>query len=274
MAVKLRRPVTPSQRSQSYLKRTDLDNKVAPQRGLLDTLKRSGGRNAYGRITTRHIGGGAKKKYRIVDFSRKIKNVSGIVVSLEYDPNRNVELALICYKNGAKSYVIRPEGLKKGDSVVSSVDAEISPGNSLTLENIPVGFFVHNVELQPGGGGILAKAAGTGVQIIGKDGDYVLLKLPSTEVRKVHSKCWATVGMVANADFRNVSWGKAGRVRHLGVRPTVRGMAMNPVDHPSGGGEGRSKSGSHATSPWGKNTKGTITRTRKSAYIIKRRNTK
>ncbi len=271
MAIVFRKPVTPSQRTQSYMVNRDLDKKK-PEKSLLLPLKKTGGRNAYGRITTRHIGGGAKQKLRIVDFARSVKNVPGKVVAFEYDPNRNVEIALISYANGAKRYIIKPEGLLRGATIISSVDADVTVGNSLPLDKIPVGFTIHNVELVPMGGGKVAKSAGSSVQLMSKDNGLAMLKMPSSEVRTVHLNCWATIGAVANADFRNISWGKAGRTRHRGIRPTVRGMAMNPVDHPMGGGEGRSKSGSHPTSPWGKNSKGAITRTRKSAAIIKRRN--
>ncbi len=273
MPIVLRKPRTASLRRQSFLVNRDLDKKK-PEKKLTDTCKRTGGRNAYGRITSRRKGGGAARKYRIVDFDRSVRDIEGTVIALEYDPNRNVELALVAYKNGAKKYILRAEGVKKGSVVMSGVDAEVTVGNSLPLSKIPVGFFVHNVELAPGRGGCVAKAAGSSIQLMGKDEDKALLKMPSSEVRTVSLNCWATVGAVANADFRNISWGKAGRRRYLGFRPQSRGMAKNPVDHPMGGGEGRSKSGSHATSPWGKNTKGTITRTRKSDAIIKRRSKK
>lgn len=265
-----RKPVTPSLRRQSFFKDRGLDKKE-PEKSLLAPLKRTGGRNAYGRITSRHKGGGAMRKYRIVDFSRSVRDVSGRVVALEYDPNRNVELALVSYLNGAKKYILRPEGVERGSVVMSSDTAEVSKGNSLPLDKIPVGFFVHNVELFPGSGGKIAKSAGASVQLMGKDAGLAMLKMPSSEVRTVSLDCWATVGAVANADFRNISYGKAGRRRYLGIRPTVRGMAMNPVDHPMGGGEGRSKSGSQPRSPWGKNSKGAVTRRRYSSAIIKRR---
>lgn len=270
MAIVFRKPVTPSLRMQSYLVDRGLDNK-APEKSLLAPLRKTGGRNAYGRITTRHIGGGARQKYRIVDFARSVRDVPGKVIALEYDPNRNVEIALVCFANGAKRYVIRPEGVMKGATLMSSLDADVSVGNSLPLDKIPVGFFVHNVELTPGSGGKIAKAAGSFVQLMSKENGLAMLKMPSSEVRTVNLNCWATVGVVGNADFRNISWGKAGRNRHRGIRPTVRGMAMNPVDHPMGGGEGRSKSGSQPRTPWGKNSKGAITRKRKSSAIIKRR---
>jgi len=270
MAIIKRKPRSASLRFQSYLDTSDI-TKQKPERQLVSTLKRKGGRNAYGRITTRHKGGGALKKYRIVDFKRSIRNVPGKVVAVEYDPNRNVRLALISYVSGAKGYILMPEGLKVGDKVMSGVEAEVKPGNALPLTSIPVGFFVHNVEIRPGSGGKLARSAGTSMQLMAKDGDYATLKMPSNEVRMIPIESWATVGTLGNADFKNISWGKAGRTRHLGVRPTVRGMAMNPVDHPHGGGEGRSKSGSHPRSPWGKGAKGTKTRRRNNPLIMKRR---
>lgn len=270
MAIVCRRPRTPSLRSQRYIVGRGLDKKK-PEKRLTAALPKSGGRNNYGRITIRHRGGGARRKYRLVDFIRTQRDVWGKVIALEYDPNRNVELALVQYENGAKTYMLRTEGIKQGDRLLASVDAEVSVGNSLPLDKIPVGFFVHNVELRPGQGGQVAKAAGMSVQLVSKDSGVAMLKMPSSEVRTVNLNCWATVGVVANADYRNLSLGKAGRTRWLGIRPTVRGMAMNPVDHPMGGGEGRSKSGSQATSPWGKNTKGAVTRRRKSSSIIKRR---
>ncbi len=270
MAIVFRRPITPSQRKQSYFVGRDLDKKD-PEKSLLATKKRTGGRNSYGRITTRHIGGGAKQQYRIVDFARSIKDVPGKVIAIEYDPNRNVEVMLVSYANGAKRYVLRPDGIVKGNTIASGLDVEVATGNSLPIEKIPVGFVLHNVELAPGAGGKIAKAAGSFVQLMNKDGDLAMLKMPSSEVRTVNIKCWATIGKVANEDFCNISWGKAGRNRHRGIRPTVRGMAMNPVDHPKGGGEGRSKSSKVATSPWGKNSKGAITRRKKSTAIISRR---
>ncbi len=265
-----RKPRNHSLRFQQFVVHDDLTNK-APEKSLTAPLKRTGGRNAYGRITTRHRGGGAKKLYRIIDFKRMHRDVPGTVVAFEYDPNRNVPIALISYKNGAKGYILKPEGLKVGDLVCASDKAEAKVGNTLPLSVIPVGFFVHNVELYPGQGGKFARSAGSSVQLVNKENDLAILKMPSGELRTVNCANWATVGVLSNAEYRNMVLGKAGRTRHLGIRPTVRGMAMNPIDHPHGGGEGRSKSGSHPVSPWGKGCKGTRTRRKKSSAILKRR---
>jgi len=265
-----RKPRNPSLRTQQYIVYEDLTDKK-PEKSLVAPLHKKGGRNAYGRITVRHRGGGAKKLYRIIDFKRIVKDVPGVVAAIEYDPNRNLPIALVNYKNGAKSYILRPEGLKVGDSVVSSDKAEAKIGSSLPMKNIPIGFFIHNVELAPGCGGKLARSAGCSIQLIGKENDLAILKMPSGELRTVNLDGWATVGVLSNADYRNVIIGKAGRTRRMGIRPTVRGMAMNPIDHPHGGGEGRSKSGSHPVTPWGKGCKGTRTRKRKSTAILKRR---
>lgn len=272
MAIKKRKPRNASLRFQSFLDSSDISKKN-PERRLLRPLKRTGGRNAYGRITTRHRGGGAARKYRVIDFARKEKDVLGKLVAIEYDPNRNVRLGLIVYQNGAKHYTLLPDGLKIGDQIFSSINAEAKIGNSAPLKNIPVGFMVHNIEMRPNCGGILVRTAGGSAQLMGKVEGHVTLKMPSGEVRMVQEDCWATVGVLGNADYKNISWGKAGRRRHLGFRPSVRGMAMNPVDHPHGGGEGRSKSGSHPMTPWGKGCKGTRTRKprRKSALIISRK---
>ena len=270
MAIVNRKPRNSSLRTQSFISSLDLTKKN-PEKGLTSPLKKKGGRNVHGKITTRHRGGGAKKLYRLVDFKRSQRDVIGTVKALEYDPNRNVPLALIEYKNGAKSYVLTPNGLGVGDKIISSAKAEAAVGNSLPLRNIPIGFFVHNVELNPGRGGKFARSAGTSVQFVAKEDEIAILKMPSGEVRKVGLDNWATIGTLSNADYKNISFGKAGRIRHLGWRPTVRGMAMNPVDHPHGGGEGRSKSGSHPVSPWGKCCKGMRTRKRPNAAIIKRR---
>lgn len=270
MAIVKRKPRNSSLRTQTFISTKDLDKKK-PEKELTVSLPKKGGRNTYGRITVRHRGGGAKRKYRIIDFKRAQKDVSGVIKAFEYDPNRNVSIALVYYKNGVKGYILRPNGVKVGDSVVSSVKAEAKVGNCLPLRNIPVGFFVHNIELTPGQGGKLARSAGCAVQLLGKEGSLAILKMPSGETRTVCLDNWATVGSLANADYRNISWGKAGRIRNKGIRPTVRGMAMNPVDHPHGGGEGRSKSGSHPVTPWGKSTKGARTRKRKSTAILKRR---
>jgi len=270
MPIVTRKPRNSSLRFQQYIVDKELTKK-APEKSLVAPLKKTGGRNAYGRITCRHRGGGAKKIYRIVDFKRATRNVPGIVAALEYDPNRNLPIALITYKNGAKGYILKPEGLKVGDTVLAGEKAEAKVGNCLPLKEIPIGFFVHNVELYPGQGGKFARSAGTSVQLMNRENNLAILKMPSGELRTVSEMNWATVGMLSNADFRNVVIGKAGRTRRLGIRPTVRGMAMNPIDHPHGGGEGRSKSGSHPVSPWGKGCKGTRTRRRKSTAILKRR---
>jgi len=270
MTIVTRRPRSAALRFQTFLDTSDLTKKK-PERSLVFGLRKKGGRNAYGRITVRHRGGGAFRKYRIVDFKRIQKDIPGTIVAIEYDPNRNVRLGLVSFRNGAKSYMLLPEGLKVGAVVLSSIQAEAKLGNSLPLRNIPVGFILHNIEITPNSGGKIARSAGTSIQLMAKTDDYATLKMPSGEMRMVPIDCWATVGVLGNADYRNISWGKAGRTRHLGIRPTVRGMAMNPVDHPHGGGEGRSKSGSHPTTPWGKGCKGTRTRVRKNRLILKRR---
>jgi large subunit ribosomal protein L2 len=273
MAIVKRKPQNSSLRGQQFIVYED-EMSQRKEKSLLAPLKKTGGRNAYGRITSRHKGGGAKKLYRIIDFKRQQKDIDGKVVALEYDPNRNVPIALIYYENGAKGYILRPEGLNVGDKVLAGEKAEARVGNCIPLKNIPVGFFIHNVELYAGQGGKFARSAGCSVQLVAKENDAAVLKMPSTELRTVGLNNWATVGVLSNADYHNMELGKAGRTRHLGRRPSVRGMAMNPVDHPHGGGEGRSKSGSHPTTPWGKNCKGARTRRRKSTAILKRRKSK
>jgi len=253
--------------------------KIKPQKNLLRVLKKHAGRNNTGRVTVRHQGGGVKQLYRVIDFGQKYLDKSGKVVSIEYDPNRNARIALIQYNDGEKRYIIAPLGLKVGDMIVSSLkpDTEIKEGNALPLKFIPLGTFVHNVEMKPGKGGQLGRSAGNSLQLMAKEGDFATLKMPSGEVRKLPVICYATVGVVGNVDHENISLGKAGRSRWLGIRPQTRGMAMNPVDHPMGGGEGRSKSGGgyqHPESPWGKYAKGLKTRKRKNQsnrYIVKRR---
>lgn len=271
MAIQTRRPRNPSLRTQQFIVTTDLTKK-APEKSLLAPLPHKAGRNNTGRITVRHRGGGAKRQYRVVDFKRDVRDVAGVIKTFEYDPNRNVPIALVVYKNGAKRYILKPEGLVIGDEILNSTKAEARTGNCLPLRNVPLGFFVHNVELQPGRGGKFARSAGSAVQLVGKENELAILKMPSSEMRTVSLDSWATVGSLARAEFRNLSWGKAGRRRHLGFRPSVRGMAMNPVDHPHGGGEGRSKSNKHPVTPWGKCTKGARTRKRTSSAILKRRN--
>lgn len=270
MAIISRKPRNASLRSQTFVDTSHLSTEK-PLKSLTVGLKRKGGRNSYGRITVRHRGGGAQRKYRIIDFNRSVHDVEGIVQTLEYDPNRNVHIALITYKNGEKRYILAPDTLKIGDVVVAGPNVEPKVANCLPIRRIPVGFFIHNIEMKPGSGGKLVRSAGTSAQIVAKDENFATLKMPSNEVRMIHLECFATVGVLGNADYKNICWGKAGRTRHLGFRPSVRGMAMNPVDHPHGGGEGRSKSGSHPVTPWGKGCKGTRTRRRKNALIIKRR---
>lgn len=270
MPIVKRKPRTPSLRFQTFIDNSDITKKK-PERSLISGLRRKGGRNAHGRITVRHRGGGATKSYREIDFKRSQADVPGVITAVEYDPNRNVRIALVQYQNGAKQYMLMPQGLQVGNEVMSGLKAEAKLGNAMPLRGIPVGFTVHNVEIVPGSGGKIARSAGTSVQLVAKTDDHATLKMPSGEIRMVHLDCWATVGVLGNADHKNITIGKAGRTRHLGFRPSVRGMAMNPVDHPHGGGEGRSKSGSHPTTPWGKGCKGTRTRVRKNPLILKRR---
>jgi len=270
MTIITRKPRTPSLRSQTFVANNDITT-TTPEKSLVIGIHRKGGRNAYGRITTRHHGGGAARKYRIIDFKRTEQDIPGKVVTVEYDPNRNVRIALVHYANGVKRYILKPEGLNVGDTIFTGNQVEAKVGNCLPLRSIPVGFTLHNIELKPGAGGKFARSAGTSARLMAKADNYATLKMPSNEIRMIHLDCWATVGVLGNADHKNITLGKAGRTRHLGIRPTVRGMAMNPVDHPHGGGEGRSKSGSHPVSPWGKGCKGTRTRTRKNPLILKRR---
>lgn len=275
MPIRRRKPRNASLRFQTFVDTSDLTKKKKPERSLLDgSLKRISGRNNYGRITMRHRGGGSARNYRIIDFRWSQRDVPGKIVSVEYDPNRNVRIGLVFYENGAKKYMLLPDGLKVGNTVFAGLEADAKIGYAMPLRQVPVGFVVHNVEIRPGSGAVFARSAGTSVQIVAKSDEHVTLKMPSSEVRMVPLDCWATIGVLGNADYKNISWGKAGRRRHLGFRPSVRGMAMNPVDHPHGGGEGRSKSGSHPTSPWGKGCKGTRTRKRKSPLILKRRKSK
>lgn len=272
MAILRRKPRNSSLRFQSFLETRDVTKK-SPEKSLVVGLKKSGGRNAYGRITVRHRGGGAVRRYRLVDFNRTERDIPGKIVAVEYDPNRNTRIALVFFSNGKKRYILMPEGLSVGSTVLAGEQVEARTGNALPLRNIPVGFFVHNIEVTPGSGGTFVRSAGMSAQVLAKDNGYVTLKMPSGEVRMVHELCWATVGVLGNADHKNISIGKAGRTRHLGFRPTVRGIAMNPVDHPLGGGEGKAKSGKPPCSPWGKNAKGAKTRKRRqsTSFIVKRR---
>ncbi len=270
MAIITKKPRNASLRFQTFLDTSHL-SKDKPEKSLTVGLKKKGGRNVHGRITVRHRGGGAKRLYRIVDFQRSVHDIEAVIKTLEYDPNRNAHIGLAVYKNGQKRYILLPDGLKVNDTVVAGLNVDPKVGNCLPIRSIPVGFFIHNVEVRQGAGGKLARSAGTSIQIIGKGDEFATLKMPSGEVRMLSLDCWATIGILSNADFKNITWGKAGRTRRRGFRPTVRGMAMNPVDHPHGGGEGRSKSGSHPVSPWGKGCKGTRTRRRKSNLIVRRR---
>ncbi len=277
MAIKSFKPTTPSRRQMTVTDFSSL-SKVAPERSLLESLKKNSGRNSYGRITVRHRGGGNRRKYRIIDFKRDKQNVPATVLTLEYDPNRSAHIALLEYADGEKRYIIAPNGLKVGDTVVSGKDADIKPGNALPLANIPVGTFIHNVELYPGKGAQLARAAGIMAQLMAKEGVYALIRLPSGELRNVPIECMATIGQVGNIDHENVTIGKAGRTRHMGIRPTVRGSVMNPCDHPHGGGEGRAPIGRPGpVTPWGKPALGYKTRgkhNRSDKFIVKRRNGK
>lgn len=277
MSIKVFKPTTNSRRNMSVTDYSEL-SKVAPEKSLLKPLKKNSGRNSYGRITVRHRGGGNRKKYRVIDFKRTKFDVKGTVKTLEYDPNRSAHIALIEYADGEKAYILAPVGLKVGDTVVAGPTADIKPGNALPLANIPVGTFVHNVELYPGKGGQLARAAGNAAQLMAKEGVYALLRLPSGELRNVPVQCMATVGQVGNLDHENVKIGKAGRTRHMGIRPTVRGSVMNPNDHPHGGGEGKSPIGRPGpVTPWGKPALGYKTRAKKNRsdkLIVKRRNGK
>lgn len=265
------KPTSAGRRFQSVIELSDLSKKK-PERRLLAPKKRSGGRNALGRMTSRHRGGGHKRRYRLVDFRRGKDLVIGRVTAIEYDPNRSARLALVSYLDGEKRYILAPAGLGVGQEVRSGEGSDIQPGNALPLRNIPLGTMVHNVELKPGRGGQMVRSAGAAAQLMAKEGDKALLKLPSGELRYVQITCRATIGQVGNLDHENVSVGKAGRTRWAGRRPKVRGIAMNPVDHPHGGGEGRSK-GNHPQSPWGQPAKGYKTRhnPRTDRFIVKRR---
>lgn len=275
MALKKYKPTSPAQR-QLVLNTGDDLWKGKPEKTLVRGLRKTGGRNNTGRVTTRHIGGGHKRLYRLVDFKRTKLDVEATVLRLEYDPNRSGYIALIEYKDGEKSYILAPQRLAKGDKVVAGNNADIKPGNALQLKAIPVGTIVHNVELKVGKGGQMARSAGCYAQIVGRDAGYVQIKLSSGELRVVKGECMATIGAMSNADHMNESDSKAGRTRWKGVRPTVRGVAMNPVDHPHGGGEGRTSGGRHPVTPWGKSTKGRKTRHNKATdkYIIRRRKKK
>src|SRR5512138_3186284 len=274
MAVKVYKPVTPGQRNMTGYTFDEI-TKTKPERSLIVVRKKYAGRNSYGKITVRHQGGGNRQFIRLVDFKRNKHGIPAKVSSIEYDPNRTTRLALLVYADGEKRYIVAPLGLKVGDAVMSGAQAEIRPGNSLPIANIPVGTMIHNIELKEGKGGQLVRSAGTAAQLLGKEGDYAQIRLPSGEVRLVRQVCYATIGQVGNLDHSNVKLGKAGRKRHMGVRPTVRGTAMSPRDHPHGGGEGRQPAGMPGPkSPWGRPTRGYKTRRNKKTdqYIVRRRN--
>jgi len=275
MPTKRYKPTSPGRRFQTVSDFAEI-TKSKPEKSLLDTKTRSSGRNVHGRITSRHRGGGHKRRYRIVDFRRDKDGVPAKVASIEYDPNRNARIALLNYHDGEKRYILAPVGLKQGMEVVSGEDSPVNVGNAMPLHRVPQGTIIHNVELKIGKGGQLVRSAGAGAQLMAKEGAWGQVKLPSGEVRKVHLNCYATVGQVGNLDHENVSLGKAGRKRWLGRRPHNRGVTMNPVDHPMGGGEGRSSGGRHPCTPWGKPTKGYKTRNNKRTdpMIVRRRNRK
>ncbi|MBD5115952.1 MAG: 50S ribosomal protein L2 [Ruminococcaceae bacterium] len=277
MAIKTYKPTTPGRRGMTVIDYSGL-SKVAPEKSLLETVKKHSGRNSYGRITVRHKGGGNRRKYRIIDFKRNKLGMDAEVMTLEYDPNRTAFIALVKYEDGEKRYIIAPEGLKVGDKVRAGTDADIKPGNALPMVNIPVGTVIHNVELHPGKGAQLVRSAGNMAQLMAKENGYAMVRLPSGELRNVPENCMATIGVVSNADHANVNIGKAGRTRHMGVRPTVRGSVMNPNDHPHGGGEGKSPVGRPGpVTPWGKPAMGYKTRKTKNStnkFIVKRRNGK
>src|ERR1700755_3008564 len=260
MAIRKYKPTTPGRRGSSVADFAEITPST-PEKSLLVPLPKKGGRNVHGRITTRHQGGGHKRAYRIIDFRRYDKDgVPAKVAHIEYDPNRTARIALLHYADGEKRYIVAPKDLKQGDAVESGPTADIKPGNNLPLRNIPVGTQVHGVELRPGGGAKLARSAGVGIQLLGREGQYATLRMPSGEIRRVDVRCRATVGEIGNADQSNINWGKAGRMRWKGKRPSVRGVAMNPIDHPHGGGEGKTSGGRHPVTPWGHLTKGVKTR--------------
>ncbi|MDR0992209.1 MAG: 50S ribosomal protein L2 [Ruminococcus sp.] len=274
MAIKYYKPTSPSRRKMTVTDYSGL-SKVEPEKSLLVPKKKTSGRNSYGRITVRHKGGGSRRKYRIIDFKRDKQGINAQVLTLEYDPNRSAFIALLQYEDGEKRYIIAPHGLSVGDTVRAGADADIKPGNALKLQDIPVGTFIHNIELYPGKGAQLVRSAGNMAQLMGKEGAYALIRLPSTEMRRVSVLCMATIGQVSNIDHENVNIGKAGRTRHMGIRPTVRGSVMNPCDHPHGGGEGKSPIGRPGpVTPWGKPALGYKTRkthNRSDKFIVKRR---
>ena len=278
MSIKTYRPTTPARRQMSVSGFDGVDKHAKPEKGLIEVRKKNSGRNSYGRITVRHKGGGNRRKYRVIDFRRDKLDMTATVLRLEYDPNRSAFIALVQYEDGEKRYILAPVGIGAGDTVVSSATADIKPGNCLPLENIPVGTVIHNIELYPGRGAQFVRAAGVAAQLMAKEGGMATIRMPSGEMRKVRIDCRATIGQVGNIDHSNVSIGKAGRKRHMGIRPTVRGSVMNPCDHPHGGGEGKAPVGRPGpVTPWGKPALGYKTRKTKNRtdkFIVKRRNAK
>jgi len=278
MAIRSYKPTTPSRRHMTVSAFDGIDKKAKPEKSLIEPINKINGRNSYGRITVRHRGGGNKRKYRIIDFKRDKQDMPATVLRFEYDPNRSANIALVQYEDGEKRYIIAPVGLAVGDTILSGASADIKPGNALPLANIPVGTIIHNVELNPGRGAQLVRGAGTAAQLMAKEGDLAQVRLPSGEVRYVRMNCMACIGQVGNLDHENISIGKAGRKRHMGIRPTVRGSVMNPCDHPHGGGEGKSPVGRPGpVTPWGKPALGYKTRktkNRTNKFIVKRRNSK
>ena len=277
MAIKKYNPTSPARRFMTVSDFSEI-TKFEPERSLLAKKKKHAGRNSYGRITVRHRGGGNRKKYRIIDFKRNKDGIAATVIGIEYNPNRSANIALLQYEDGTKAYILAPQGLKDGDKVVSGQGADIKPGNALEIKDIPVGTLIHNIELYPGKGGQLVRSAGVSAQLMAKEGDYAQVRLPSGEVRMIRLNCKATIGVIGNEQHENISIGKAGRKRHMGWRPTVRGVVMNPNDHPHGGGEGKSPIGRPApVTPWGKPALGLKTRKKKNKtnkFIVKRRNDK
>ena len=273
MGIRKINPTSPGQRGMVKSDYQEITTDT-PEKSLLTPIKKKSGRNNTGRITCRHKGGGHKQQYRIIDFKRDKFNIEGTVTTIEYDPNRNVRISLVVYADGEKRYILTPDGLKVGDKVISGTEVDIKAGNTLPLENIPLGTMVHNIELTPKNGGVMVRTAGGAAQLMAKEGNYVTIKLPSSEMRMVRKECLATVGVLGNAEYKNLSVGKAGRTRHMGIKPTVRGVTMNPCDHPHGGGEGKTGPGGHPKTPWGKPALGAKTRNDKKAstkLIVRRR---
>ncbi len=273
MGIRKINPTSPGQRGMIKSDYQEITTST-PEKSLLTPIKKKSGRNNTGRITCRHKGGGHKQQYRIIDFKRDKFNIEGTVTTIEYDPNRNVRISLVVYADGEKRYILTPDGLNVGDKIISGADADIKTGNALPLENIPLGTVIHNIEMTPGCGGVMVRTAGGSAQLMAKEGNYVTIKLPSSEMRMIRKECMATIGVLGNAEYKNLSVGKAGRTRHLGIKPTVRGVTMNPCDHPHGGGEGKTGPGGHPKTPWGKPALGAKTRNSKKTstkLIVRRR---